>query len=172
MQFSTILVSALAAFATAAPTSPATEAPVELSKLSELPGLQTRANFNFDLASVNQFQFLNQDLAYLNVLNQLQFQNLFGLSINNGLNLGAFESLFRQQQLDLNSLILLSQLHAVNQIASLGVFSTFNMQTFNFVPFELGLLGGFNQVNFGQFITPTIGSQVGNIAQQQRGISL
>ncbi|EHA54698.1 hypothetical protein MCOR27_001216 [Pyricularia oryzae] len=163
MKFSAIIVSALAAFVTAAPTSTPEATTTEL---------QTRA-FAFDLNAFNNFQFVNQDLAYLNVLNQFAFNNIHGLAVNNGLNLNAFQGLFAQQQFDLNSLLLLSQLHTFNQIASLGVLNNFNLQAFQFQNFQLGLLQpGFNQIQLGQFITPTVGTQIGGIAKQQRGFIL
>ncbi|KAL8285566.1 hypothetical protein RB601_006185 [Gaeumannomyces tritici] len=160
MKAVSMIVGAFAALAIAAPTTSVVDTtPKEL---------ETRA-FAFDLNAFNNFGFANQDLAYLGVLNQIPFQTLYGLAINNGLQLNAFQGLFAQQaQFDIVSLIQLAQLQALGQVAQLGVFNAFNLQQFNFAPLDLGLLlQSFNGFNLQQFVGAGIVPQIGAIAQQQ-----
>lgn len=129
--------------------------------------------FAFDLDAFNNFGFANQDLAYLGFLNQIPFQTLHGLAINNGLQLNAFQGLFAAQaQFDIIALLQIAQLHALGQIANLGVFNAFNLQTFNFVPLDLGLLlQSFNGFNLQPFIGANILPQIDAIAKQQGKLS-
>ncbi|KAI8221898.1 hypothetical protein K4K57_005148 [Colletotrichum sp. SAR 10_99] len=148
MRFSTVFVSAFAAFAAAAPTINEPRANVDLSQLNNLQG------------------FRNLDLNYLLALNGLNLQGLGQLGQVNNLNVLAFQNLFGAQNFDLNALLQLQQLSTILAIQQQGVFGNVNLANLNFGGLNLGLINGIGQVNLGQFIDQALIPQITQIVQQ------
>ncbi|KAF5520771.1 hypothetical protein CGCA056_v008433 [Colletotrichum aenigma] len=148
MRFSTVFVSAFAAFAAAAPTTNEPRANVDLSQLNNLQG------------------FRNLDLNYLLALNGLNLQGLGQLGQANNLNVLAFQNLFGAQNFDLNALLQLQQLSTILAIQQQGVFGNVNLANLNFGGLNLGLINGIGQVNLGQFIDQALIPQITQIVQQ------
>ncbi|KAF4865747.1 hypothetical protein CGCSCA1_v013861 [Colletotrichum siamense] len=153
MRFSTVFVSAFAAFAAAAPTTNEPRANVDLSQLNNLQG------------------FRNLDLNYLLALNGLNLQGLGQLGQVNNLNVLAFQNLFGAQNFDLNALLQLQQLSTILAIQQQGVFGNVNLANLNFGGLNLGLINGIGQVNLGQFIDQALIPQITQIVQQSAGKS-
>ncbi|EQB59000.1 hypothetical protein GCG54_00008019 [Colletotrichum gloeosporioides] len=148
MRFSTVIVSAFAAFTAAAPTTNEPRANVDLSQLNNLQG------------------FRNLDLNYLLALNGLNLQGLGQLGQVNNLNVLAFQNLFGAQNFDLNALLQLQQLSTILAIQQQGVFGNVNLANLNFGGLNLGLINGIGQVNLGQFIDQALIPQITQIVQQ------
>jgi hypothetical protein len=122
-----IIVGALAAFASAAPAKEARSA--------------------FDLSQVNNLEFNNLNFAYLGVVNQLNLQLLEQLGQVNNLNVLNFQSLFSSNSFDLNAALQFQQLQTVLQFAQLGLFNQFDLSGLNLNALNLGLInnvGGFD----------------------------
>ncbi|KAJ9138839.1 hypothetical protein NKR23_g8186 [Pleurostoma richardsiae] len=149
MKFSSILVGAMAAFATAAPTK-------DVEKRTSV-----------DLSLLNNLNSFNAiDIQYLNVINSLDLQLLNSLSVNNNFNILAFQSLFQGSSFDLNAVLQLQQLQMLLQLASLGVFNAFDLSTLSLGSLQLGLVNNLGSVDFSQFIDASLVPQITSIAQQ------
>ncbi|EFQ33229.1 uncharacterized protein GLRG_08373 [Colletotrichum graminicola M1.001] len=150
MRFSSIIAAALAAVATAAPTT----------------AVEPRANVN--LAQLNNLQgFQNLDLNYLLAINQLNLGGLNQLGQVNNLNLAAFQGLFASQNFDLNSLLQLQQLSTLLSLQQLGLFNNnINLAQLNFGALNFGLINNLGGVNLGQFINPNLVAQITQVVQQ------
>ncbi|KAI1326228.1 hypothetical protein F5Y16DRAFT_235831 [Xylariaceae sp. FL0255] len=122
MKTSTMLVSALAAVASALPS---------------LPRVHKRNNVS--LESFNSFSFANQDLQYLNAINQFDLQAFEQLAAFNNLQISQFEQLFTEQSLDVNALLQLQQVAMLAQLAQLGLFSNFDLSSVDFQVINFGL---------------------------------
>ncbi|KAL0933138.1 uncharacterized protein CTRU02_212101 [Colletotrichum truncatum] len=151
MRFSTILVSAFAVFAGAAPTTNEPRANVDLGRLNNLQG------------------FKNLDLNYLLALNGLNLQGLGQLGQLNNLNVLTFQNLFAAQNFDLNSLLQLQQLSTLLAIQQQGVFNNVNLGNLNLGGLNLGLIQGVGQVNLGQFIDQALLPQITQIVEKSSG---
>ncbi|OHE95719.1 hypothetical protein CORC01_09003 [Colletotrichum orchidophilum] len=159
MRFSTVILSTLAAFATAAPTG----------TIDSVEPRQNNKN-NIDIGSLNNLQgFRNLDLNYLLALNNLNLQGLGQLGQVNSLNLGAFQNLFAAQNFDLNALLQLQQLSTVLAIQQQGLFGNVDLAQLNLGGLNLGLIGGIGQVNLGQFIDQGLVGQISQVVQQSSG---
>ncbi|KAI2469895.1 hypothetical protein F4781DRAFT_203909 [Annulohypoxylon bovei var. microspora] len=148
MKASTIFASALAAFATAAPTS----TPEKRSSV--------------DLAAFNNFGFANQDLQYLLAVNGFNLQAFAQLSAFNNLNIGGFESLFSGNSFDINALLELQQIALLSQLGGLGVFSNFDLGSLQLDVFDLGLLGGIGSFDVSSLIQQSLVPQLQTVIQQ------
>lgn len=120
-----MLVSALAAVASAAPASTKTEKRTAV-----------------DLNAFNQFSFQNQDLQYFNAVNGLDLNALVQLSAVNNLNLDVFQSIFVQDAIDVNALLQLQQVALLSQLGGLGIFGNFDLASLQINALDLGILGG------------------------------
>ncbi|KAI1461533.1 hypothetical protein F4805DRAFT_236446 [Annulohypoxylon moriforme] len=149
MKASTIFTSALAAFATAAPTSTTPE---------------KRANV--DLAAFNNFGFANQDLQYLLAVNGFNLQAFAQLSAFNNLNIGGFQSLFSGNSFDINALLQLQQIALLSQLGGLGVFGNFDLSALQLNVFDLGLLGGIGGFDVSSLIQQSLVPQLQTVIQQ------
>ncbi|KAK6081042.1 hypothetical protein SCUP515_03184 [Seiridium cupressi] len=149
MQFSTILISALAAVASAAPAR------------KEEP----RAAFN--AADFNNFAFNSIDLGYLGVVNSLDFQILQQLSTSNNLNIGGFAGLFSNGAFDINSLLQFQQIQNIIQLQQLGVLGGFDLSTLNLNQVKFGVINAIGGVDLTQFIDASLAPQIQTIVQQQ-----
>ncbi|KAK4236985.1 hypothetical protein C8A03DRAFT_16425 [Achaetomium macrosporum] len=153
MKSVTVLVSALATLAVAAPAAPSTD----LDKRS----------FAFDLNAFNKFQGFQQvNLNYLLNINALQLQLLGNLANTNNLNILQFQPLFSQQVFDLQSLLQLQSLHTFLQISQLGVLSGFDLSSLQLAQLNLGLLDNVGVLDLQQFISPNVVTQVQTVASQ------
>ncbi|GKT45604.1 uncharacterized protein ColSpa_05785 [Colletotrichum spaethianum] len=149
MRFSSIIVAAFAAFATAAPTAVETRNNVDLSKLNNLQS------------------FNNLDLNYLLALNSLNLGQLGQLGQINNLNLAAFQGLFASQNFDLNSLLQLQQLSTLLAIQQQGIFNNnVNLAQLNLGNLNFGLIQNIGGVNLGQFIDQSLVGQITQIVDQ------
>ncbi|KAI0890228.1 uncharacterized protein GGS22DRAFT_183573 [Annulohypoxylon maeteangense] len=149
MKASTIFVSALAAFATAAPTSTIPEKRV-----------------NLDLGSFNNFGFNNQDLQYLLAINGFNLQAFAQLSAFNNLNIGGFQNLFVGNNFDINALLQLQQIALLSQLGGLGVFGNFDLSALQLNVFDLGLLGGIGGFDVSSLIQQSLVPQLQTVIQQ------
>ncbi|GKT92905.1 hypothetical protein Ct61P_10755 [Colletotrichum tofieldiae] len=148
MRFSSIIVTAFAACATAAPTT-----------------VETRANI--DLSQLNNLQsFKNLDLNYLLALNNLNLGQLGQLGQLNNLNIGAFQGLFGAQNFDLNALLQLQQLSTILAIQQQGVFNNVNLAQLNLGGLNFGLIQNIGGLNLGQFIDQNLVGQITQIVEQ------
>ncbi|KAI0120400.1 hypothetical protein F4776DRAFT_253519 [Hypoxylon sp. NC0597] len=148
MKPTTILVSALAAVASAAPTTTA-------EKRSAI-----------DLGAFNNFGFANQDLQYLLAINGFNLQAFAQLAAFNNLNIGGFQSLFVNNVFDVNSLLQLQQIALLSQLGGLGVFSNFDLSSLQLNVFDLGLIGGIGGFDVSSLIDQTLVPQIQTIIQQ------
>jgi hypothetical protein len=153
MKLSTVLVSALATFAVAAPAAPVTD-------------LETRS-FQFDVNSLNGLKNFNQvNLNYLLNINSLQLGLLGNLANVNNFNVLQFQNLFQQQAFDIQGLLQLQSLHTFLQIHQLGVLSGFDLASLQLQNLNLGLLNNVGILDLQQFISPNVVTQVQTVASQ------
>ncbi|KZL80057.1 hypothetical protein CI238_08777 [Colletotrichum incanum] len=148
MRFSSIIVAAFAAFATAAPTTVETRANIDLGQLNNLQG------------------FKNLDLNYLLALNNLNLGQLGQLGQVNNLNIGAFQGLFGAQNFDLNALLQLQQLSTILAIQQQGLFNNVNLAQLNLGGLNFGLIQNLGGLNLGQFIDQNLVGQISQVVQQ------
>ncbi|KAI1393960.1 uncharacterized protein F4822DRAFT_31850 [Hypoxylon trugodes] len=149
MKFSTIFVGALAAVASAAPTSTATE---------------KRASV--DIAAFNNFGFANQDLQYLLAINGFNLQAFAQLAAFNNLNIGGFQSLFSNNVFDVNALLQLQQIALLSQLGGLGIFGNFDLGALQLNVFDLGLIGGVGGFDISSIIDQALVPQIQTVIQQ------
>ncbi|KAK2001774.1 hypothetical protein LX36DRAFT_667675 [Colletotrichum falcatum] len=149
MRFTSIIVAAFAAVATAAPTAVEPRGPVDLAQLNNLQG------------------FRNLDLNYLLALNQLNLGGLNQLGQVNNLNLAAFQGLFGSQNFDLNALLQLQQLSTILAFQQQGIFNNnINLAQLNLGALNFGLINNIGGINLGQFIDPNLIGQITQVVQQ------
>lgn len=149
MQFTTLIVSALAAVASAAPAR--------------------RANnsSNFDASLFNGFQFSNVNNGYLGNINSLDFALLAQLAQVNNLNLNGFQNLFSGSQFNLNSVLQIQQLQMIIQLEQLGVLSGFDLSTLQLNNLNFGVIqNNVGGLDLNQFIDQSLGSQITAIVSQ------
>ena len=149
MKASTIFVSALAAVASAAPTT-------------TTPEKRTAV----DLGAFNQFAFANQDLQYLNALNLFDLQAFAQLSSFNNLDILGFQSLFTNDVFDINSLLQLQQIALLSQLGGLGVFSNFDLSTLQLGGLNFGLVDSLGGFDISTLIDASLIPQIQTIIQQ------
>ena len=149
MQFSTLIVSALATLAAAAPTK-------EVAERS-----------SFDLSVLNNLNNFNQqNFNYLLNINSLNLGLLGQLGSINNFNVLSFQSLFQSNSFDLNGLLQLQQLQLLLQFQQLGVLSGFDLSGLNLNLVNLGLLGNIGGLDLTQFIQSSALPQIQVIAGQ------
>jgi hypothetical protein len=145
MKASSIILSTLAAVATAAP-------------------LEARGNNNKDFSKFNNFGgFNNQELNYIAGLNFANFDLLSNLAVNNNLNLVGLQNLFNLQsnQFNIQSLLQLQSMITFLELAQFGVFNQFDLSNLAFGnPLSLGLFSqNFNNIDLLSAINPIISNQ-------------
>ncbi|KAI0848975.1 hypothetical protein F5Y00DRAFT_237243 [Daldinia vernicosa] len=150
MKATTILASALAAVATAAPTAITTP--------------EKRAVV--DLGAFNNFNFANQDLQYLLALNKFDLQSFAQLAAFNKLNIGDFQGLFVNNNFDINSLLQLQQIALLSQLGGLGLFGNFDLSSLQLNVFNLGLIGGIGGFDISSLVDQSLVPQIQAIIQQ------
>lgn len=144
-----ILVGALAAVATAAPTKE----------------IETRSNFDLGLLN-NLNGFNNLNLNYLLNINSLDLQLLAQLGSVNNFNVLGFQNLFQSNVFDLNAILQLQQLEMVLQLAQLGLFNGFDLSSLAFNQLNLGLINNIGGFDFNSLIDNSLVPQITSIAQQ------
>ncbi|KAJ8123827.1 hypothetical protein ONZ43_g314 [Nemania bipapillata] len=149
MKASTIFVGALAAFATAAPTT-------------TTPEKRTAV----DLSAFNQFGFVNQNLQYFNAINAFNLQAFEQLAAFNNLNIGGFESLFTNNVFDINALLQLQQIALLSQLGGLGVFSNFDLSTLQLGGLNFGLVNSLGGFDISSLIDASLVPQIQSVIQQ------
>ncbi|KAI2602830.1 hypothetical protein GGR54DRAFT_464662 [Hypoxylon sp. NC1633] len=148
MKPTTLLVSALAAVASAAPTSAAEK------------------RTSFDLNSFNNFGFANQDLQYLLAINGFNLQAFAQLGAFNNLNIGGFESLFNNNVFDINALLQLQQIALLAELGGLGIFGNFDLSSLQLNVFDLGLINGVGGFDISAIIDQSLAPQIETVIQQ------
>lgn len=139
-----IILGAMAAVATAAPTT----------KVESRNNNLDFSNFG-DFSNINDFQFFNQDLQYLSLVNSLDFNVLAQLSAVNNLDVFQFGGLFQNDVFDLASALQFQQISQLVQLGSLGAFNSLDLS---------GLL--FNQLNFGVLGADVFNFNLGGLINQ------
>jgi hypothetical protein len=150
----TLLISALATLAIAAPAAPATD-------------IEARS-FQFDINQFNGLKNFNQvNLNYLLNINALQLGSLGNLANVNNFNILQFQSLFQQQAFDIQGLLQLQSLHTFLQVHQLGVLNGFDLGQLQLQHLNLGLLNNVGILDLQQFISPNVVGQVQTVAGQR-----
>ncbi|GAB1318903.1 FAS1 domain-containing protein [Madurella fahalii] len=148
----TLLVSALATLAAAAPT-----ATTDVDKRS----------FAFDINALNGLKSFNQvNLNYLLNINSLQLGLLGNLADVNNFNVLQFQNLFQAQAFDVQALLQLQSLHTLLQFHQLGVLSGFDLAGLQLQHLNLGLINNVGLLDLQQFISPNVVGQVQTVASQ------
>ncbi|KAH9897244.1 hypothetical protein F4778DRAFT_783342 [Xylariomycetidae sp. FL2044] len=148
MKFSTVIVGAFAALASAAPTE------------------KVEKRVAIDLGAFNSFNFANQDLQYLLAINQFDFNALAQLASFNNLNLGGFQTLFTNDVFDINALLQLQQLALLSQLGGLGVFGQFDLSTLGLNVFDQGLIGNIGGFGLNGLVDQSLIPQIQTVIQQ------
>ncbi|KAI1132021.1 hypothetical protein F5Y10DRAFT_15752 [Nemania abortiva] len=149
MKASTIFVGALAAIASAAPTT----TPVE-------------KRTSVDLNAFNQFSFANQNLQYFNAINAFDLQAFEQLAAFNNLNIGGFQSLFTGNVFDINALLQLQQIALLSQLGGLGVFSNFDLSSLQLGGLNFGLVNSLSGFDISSLIDASLAPQIQQVIQQ------
>ncbi|KAH8912368.1 hypothetical protein BR93DRAFT_933388 [Coniochaeta sp. PMI_546] len=151
MKFTSVIVSALATVAAAAPAK----------------AVEERSSLN--LAGLNNLQSFGAiDIQYLAQVNSLDLQLLLALGQNQGLNINAFDQLFQSSSFDLQSILLLQQLQTLLAIAGTGALNSFDLSSINLQQqlLQLGLVDSLNSFSFSSLIDQSLVPQIQTIAQQ------
>jgi hypothetical protein len=152
MKFTSVIVSALATLATAAPAK----------------SVEERSS-SIDLAALNGLQsFAAVDIQYLAQINSLDLNLLLALGQNQGLQINSFNSLFQSNNFDLASILQLQQLQTLLAIAQTGALNTFDLSSINLEQqlLQLGLINNIGSFSFGSLIDQSLLPQIQTIAQQ------
>lgn len=148
MKFTTVLVSALAGIASAAPTK------------------QESPRGVVDVAAFNNFGFNSVDLQYLGVINSLNFGALQSLSSVNNFDLSGFQSLFNNNAFNVQSLLQLQQAQMLIQLQQLGILGGFDLSALSLNSLNFGVINAVGGVDLSQFIDAALAPQIQTIIQQ------
>jgi len=154
MKPTSIILGALAAVATAAPT-----------EKRSFGGNQDFSNLG-DFSGVNNFGFNSLDLGYLSSIKSLDFALLAQLSSVNQFDVLQFGSLFSGNNFDVNSLLQFQQLAMLIQLQSLGAFNGLSLQGLVFNQLNFGLINNVVGFDFGGLIDQSLVPQLSSIANQ------
>lgn len=146
MKFSSIIVGASAAVATAIP-------------------LEARQNGG-DISQFNNFQLNSQPLQYIVAISGLdtQFQDIQGLIQNQGLNIDDLSNVFSDNTFDAQSLFSLGQLLLLQQLAEQQLFNGISLEQFQLPPPNFGLLAnGLQGLDLDQVVTPDLQPQLAEV---------
>jgi len=145
----TFIVGALATLATAAPTKEVVE--------------KRGGGFN----GINNFNFVDDNFAYLASIGGLDFQLLAQLgSVNQFDVLGQFGGLFNANVFDIQNILAFQQLQTLLQFAQLGVFNQFDLSSLAFSGLNLGLIGGINSFDINSLISSSLVPQIQGVISQ------
>ncbi|CAJ2502133.1 Uu.00g049860.m01.CDS01 [Anthostomella pinea] len=152
MKASTMIVSALAAVASAAPAT----------------STSTPKRSSVDLNAFNQFNFNSLDLQYFNAINAFDLQSFAQLSAFNNLDIGGFQALFSNDVFDINALLQLQQIALLSQLGGLGVFANFDLSAVQFAVVDLGLVSAIGGFDVSSLIDQSLVSQIQTVVQTTR----
>jgi hypothetical protein len=153
MKFTSVIVSALATLATAAPAK----------------SIEGRVSSAIDLAGLNNLNSFNSvDIQYLAQINGLDLNLLLALGQNNGLQINSFNSLFQGNNFDLQQILQLQQLQTLLSIAGTGALNSFDLSSIILEQqlLQLGLINNIGSFGFGSLIDQSLVPQIQTIAQQ------
>lgn len=138
----TFLVGALATLVAAAPTK-------EVSKRGG----------GFD--GINNFNFANENFAYLSSIDSLDFALLAQLGSVNGFDVfNNFNGLFSSSAFDIQSILAFQQLQTVLQLAQVGVFNQFDLASLSFNSLDLGLINNIGGFDINSLINSAVVPQI------------
>ncbi|PHH85461.1 hypothetical protein CDD83_386 [Cordyceps sp. RAO-2017] len=157
MKLSAVLTGVVAAVAVAMPAVP---------NSSSSGALEARSSFNAD--PFNGLRFAQNDINYLQSINNFDLRAFQNLGLQNHLELGGFQSLFNANVFDIQQLLLLQHLNTIVQLSAfIPSFNTFNLAAAQLGVLQLGALGNIGGLGLGQFIDP---NQLGVISNVVGGI--
>ncbi|KAF4469125.1 hypothetical protein FALBO_3996 [Fusarium albosuccineum] len=180
MKFSTILVSAFATLAAAAPGFPAFQPRAALNDSRDgrdgREGGEGRdgreggrggdGRDGRDGGRDGQLAFGQLDLNYLLKVNELDLGLFQTLGRRNNLNVIVFQELFTSQQFSLESLLQFQQLSTLLSIAGTGIFDNLDLSRLSLGSVNLGLIQDIGRVDLAQFIDQRLVPQITVIAQE------
>ncbi|RYP69207.1 hypothetical protein DL769_005322 [Monosporascus sp. CRB-8-3] len=140
MKPTTMLISTLAAVASAAPAA------------TESRGMRSKVN----LGEYNDFSFANDDLQYLNAVNKLDMRALVKLSAFNNLDISGFKEVFVRDEIDIEALLQLQQIALLIQLADAGLFDDFDLAIIEIDTIDLGLLSGVGDFDVASLIDDSL----------------
>ena len=162
MQFTSVIVCALAALVSAAP-APQGDA-------------QKQAQLEQQKQALNNLQFKNIDVAYALAVNRLDNNGLTSLVASlaqaNNLNLGAFQSIFNNNVFDVNALLQIQQLQLLGQLQALGALNNVNLAALQLQVLNLGVIQNLGGINLVQFVNPAVVPQVRDVVNNAGTYSL
>jgi hypothetical protein len=145
----TFIVGALATLATAAPTKEVVE----------------KRGGGFD--GINNFNFVDDNFAYLASIGGLDFQLLAQLNQVNQFDVfGQFGGLFNANQFDIQNILAFQQLQTLLQFASLGVFNSFDLSSLAFSGLNLGLINNIGGFDINSLIASSLVPQIQGVISQ------
>lgn len=149
MKPTSLLISALATVAVAAPTKE-----VESRGVVDFSQLNNLGSFN------------SLDIQYLAAVNSLDLQLLAQLGQVNNFNVNAFSGLFQNNVFDLNTILQLQQLQTLLALGQVGVLNGFDLSGLQLGGLNLGLVNNIGGFDFGTLIDQSLIPQIQTVAQQ------
>ncbi|RYO98365.1 hypothetical protein DL764_007118 [Monosporascus ibericus] len=136
MKLASMLISALAAVASAAPAATGS--------------LEKRGRM--DLGEFNNFDFANEKLQYFDAINKLDLEAFAKLSAFKKLDISDFKRVFVRDELDINALLQLQVVAVVSQLADVGLFDDFDVAVIKIKTLDLGLLSDIGRFDIDSLI--------------------
>ncbi|RYP18394.1 hypothetical protein DL767_009843 [Monosporascus sp. MG133] len=140
MKPTTMLISALAAVASAAPAA---------------TGIQEKRG-RMDLGEYNNFAFANEELQYFNAINDLDMKALVKLSDSKNLDISDFKRVFVRDELDIDALLQLQVVALLSQLAAVGLFDDFDVAVIKVKTIDLGLLSDLGRFDVSSLIDDSL----------------
>ncbi|RYP11588.1 hypothetical protein DL765_007688 [Monosporascus sp. GIB2] len=150
MKPTSMLISALAAVASAAPAA---------------IGHQEKRG-KVDLGEFNNFAFANEDLQYFNAINKLDLRAFAQLSALNNLDIAGFQKVFVRDALDIDALLQLQQIALLSQLAGLGLFGDIDLAVIEIKTIDLGILSGLGRFDVASLIDDSLVPQLQAVIQK------
>ncbi|RYO78723.1 hypothetical protein DL766_006189 [Monosporascus sp. MC13-8B] len=152
MKLTGMLISALAAVASAAPA--ATES------------LEKRGRV--DLGEYNNFAFANEDLQYFNAVNELDLRVFVELSARNNLDIAGFKKVFVRDVLDIDALLQLQQIALLIQLADIGLFRDIDLAIIKIETIDLGILSGIGRFDVASLIDDSLAPKLQDVIRKTK----
>ncbi|RYP91816.1 hypothetical protein DL770_002072 [Monosporascus sp. CRB-9-2] len=144
----TMLISALAAVASAAPAATGSQ---------EKRGKMDFGKFNnLDRGEYNNFAFANEELQYFDAINELDLKAFVKLSAFNDLDISDFKQLFVRDELDIDALLQLQVVVLLSQLAAVGLFDDFDLAVIKVKTIDLGLLSDIGRFDVASLIDDSV----------------
>ncbi|RYP55845.1 hypothetical protein DL771_012312 [Monosporascus sp. 5C6A] len=109
-----------------------------------------------DRGEYNNFAFKNEELQYLNAINELDLQVFVKLAVLNDLDISDFKPVFVRDELDINALLQLQQVVLLQQLAVAGLFDDFDLAIIKIKPLDLGLFSDVGRFDVASLINDSI----------------